>query len=79
MAKLTLKDTEMKKQGYEIEKVFSGTNSHDLTSIVYKKKDLEITIGKCENTKGFVFTNGSVQEHDIDLDELEYLEEIYIK
>ena len=74
MAKLKVSDSKMRERGYVIRKAETTTGKipykeyvNGLFKISILESDGVITI----------FTNNDEQKHDIDLDELEYLEEIY--
>ena len=74
MPKLKVSDSKMRERGY----FMSFVSSPRGTTKTYRLDNFLITVclrsdGSCSS----IITNNDVQKHDIDLDELEYLEEIY--
>ena len=70
MPELKLSKEKMKERGYRL----STSLNKNVSVKKYSKKGLEI---KIEND--IIWVNKDSQLHDIDLDELIYLEEIYLK
>jgi len=76
MPKLKVSDSKMRERGYVIRKAETTTGKYKYKEYVnglFKIAVLE-SDGVSEPT---IHTNNDHQKHDIDLDELEYLEEIY--